>query len=59
MRMRLLLTGDTSLNAECSSKVQLVQQISCTDAEECTIDMATAKGKKKLFKIANITKKIN
>ncbi|XP_051166225.1 spondin-1 [Leptopilina boulardi] len=43
MRMRLLLTGDTSLNAECSSKVQLVQQISCTDAEECTIDMATAK----------------
>jgi len=44
LRTRLLIV-DLSLQAECSSRVELVQQRPCLVQSDCTFDMATAKGK--------------
>lgn len=46
LRTRLLIV-DPSLQAECSSRVELLQQRPCLVQSDCTFDMATAKGIKK------------
>ncbi|XP_046594734.1 spondin-1 [Neodiprion lecontei] len=42
MRMRLLMV-DPSLQQECSSRVEMLQQRPCEGQSDCTFDMATAK----------------
>lgn len=43
LRTRLLLV-EPALQVKCSSRVEIVQQSPCTVTEDCTFDMATAKG---------------
>lgn len=43
-RTRLLLV-EPDLQKKCSSRLELMQQAPCMDTPDCTIDMATAKGK--------------
>ena len=44
LRTRLLLVAP-ELQQKCSMRVELVQQRHCVVQEDCTIDMAQAKGK--------------
>lgn len=43
MRTRLLLV-EASRQQECSSRVELIQQLPCEEVATCVVDMNTAKG---------------
>jgi spondin-1 len=42
VRMRMLLV-DAANRARCEARVELVQRAPCSEREDCTLDMATAK----------------
>lgn len=49
LRTRLLMV-EPSLQTECSSRVEMLQQRPCLVQADCTFDMATAKGKREMLR---------